>query len=153
VETLSIHPDRPLYEALRKMISSRARRIPLIDVDDETDRPLVVSVITQYRILRFISTNIKETQDLRLTLKELKNVGTFKNLQTVRMDTPVIDAIHLLVQHDISSIPIVDHESKFDHFGQLHSLTSLLQTKYRTSSRQSTSSLSFTVQAIMTTCN
>lgn len=94
------------------MISSRARRIPLIDVDDETDRPLVVSVITQYRILRFISTNIKETQDLRLTLKELKNVGTYNNLQSVRMDTPVIDAIHLLVQHDISSIPIVDHESK-----------------------------------------
>jgi 5'-AMP-activated protein kinase regulatory gamma subunit len=94
------------------MISSRARRIPLIDVDDETDRPLVVSVITQYRILRFISTNIKETQDLRLTLKDLKNVGTFKNIQTVKMDTPVIDAIHLLVKYDISSIPIVDSESK-----------------------------------------
>ena len=55
VETVSIHPDRPLYEACRKLLSSRARRIPLVDLDDEHLRPMVVSVITQYRILKFIA--------------------------------------------------------------------------------------------------
>ena len=49
------------------MLTSRARRIPLIDVDDETQREMIVSVVTQYRILKFVSVNVKETQMLRKT--------------------------------------------------------------------------------------
>jgi CBS domain-containing protein len=108
VETVSIHPDRPLYEACRKLLSSRARRIPLVDVDDEHLRPMVVSVITQYRILKFIAVNVKETQNLRKSLKDLGTVGTFDNLQSASMDTPVIDVIHKLVKYNISSVPILD---------------------------------------------
>jgi 5'-AMP-activated protein kinase regulatory gamma subunit len=107
VETISIHPSRPLFEACRLMLQSRARRIPLIDVDDETKRHMVVSVITQYRILKFIAVNVKETQLLRKPLKELVDVGT-RNPKTCTMDTPVIDVIHLLVKCNISSVPIVD---------------------------------------------
>jgi len=108
LETVSIHPDRPLYEACRKLLASRARRIPLVDVDDEHLRPMVVSVITQYRILKFIAVNVKETQNLRKSLKDLKTVGTFDNLQSASMDTPVIDVIHKLVRYNISSVPILD---------------------------------------------
>jgi 5'-AMP-activated protein kinase, regulatory gamma subunit len=68
---------------------------------------MVVSVITQYRILKFIAVNVKETQMLRKPLKELVNVGA-RNAATARMSTPVIDVIHLLVKHNISSVPIVD---------------------------------------------
>jgi 5'-AMP-activated protein kinase, regulatory gamma subunit len=112
VETVSIHPNRPLYEACRKLLSSRARRIPLVDVDDEHLRPMVVSVITQYRILKFIAVNVRETQSLRKSLKELKTVGTFSNLQSASMDTPVIDVIHTLVKYNISSVPILDKHGK-----------------------------------------
>jgi 5'-AMP-activated protein kinase regulatory gamma subunit len=110
IETVSVHPDRPLYEACRKMLESRARRIPLVDIDDETHRTMVVSVITQYRILKFITVNIKETQKLRKPLRDL-NVGTFKGLATALMDTPVMDVIHMLVQKNISSVPILDKNS------------------------------------------
>lgn len=48
-ETISTSPDSPLYEALRKQLISRARRIPLVSYDSESQRPMVVSVITQYR--------------------------------------------------------------------------------------------------------
>jgi len=112
VETISIHPDRPLYDALRLMIKSRARRIPLVDLDDETQRPMVVSVITQYRILKFISTNVKDLQLLRKPLSELLQIGTYDNVSTASMNTPVIDVIHMLVKHNISSVPIVDNEGK-----------------------------------------
>jgi 5'-AMP-activated protein kinase, regulatory gamma subunit len=95
------------------MLQSRARRIPLVDIDDETQRPMVVSVITQYRILKFISTNVQATQLLRKPLKDLQTVGTYTNLQSVSMNTPVIDVIHLLVKHNISSVPIVNSDSKF----------------------------------------
>jgi 5'-AMP-activated protein kinase, regulatory gamma subunit len=107
VETISIHPSQPLYEACKLMLKSRARRIPLIDIDDETKRHMVVSVITQYRILKFIAVNVKETQMLRKPLKELVNVGT-RNPECARMDTPVIEVIHMLVKHNISSVPIIN---------------------------------------------
>lgn len=69
---------------------------------------MVVSVITQYRILKFIAVNVKETQKLRKPLIELPNVGTYKDLATASMDTPVMDVIHMLVKKNISSVPIVD---------------------------------------------
>ena len=107
IETVSVHPLKPLYDACRSMLSSRARRIPLMDVDDETHREMVVSVLTQYRILKFVSVNVKETQMLRKPLRDL-NVGTYKNLCTAHMDTPVMDCIHMLVKKSISSVPILD---------------------------------------------
>ncbi|KAI9711858.1 MAG: AMP-activated serine/threonine-protein kinase regulatory subunit [Bogoriella megaspora] len=106
IETVSVHPDRPLYEACRKMLESRARRIPLLDDDDETNRSMVVSVVTQYRILKFIAVNVKETEMLRKPLREL-SVGTYRDVQTARMETPVMDVIHMLVRYSISSIPIL----------------------------------------------
>ncbi|KAJ8607903.1 hypothetical protein MRB53_039999 [Persea americana] len=109
IETVSIHPLRPLYEACRRMLASRARRIPLVDVDDETQREMVVSVITQYRILKFVCVNVKETQMLRKPLRDL-NIGTRKDLATARMETPVMDVIQMLVRRSISCVPIVDKE-------------------------------------------
>ncbi|EME85448.1 uncharacterized protein MYCFIDRAFT_161125 [Pseudocercospora fijiensis CIRAD86] len=109
IETLSIHPLQPLYEACRRMLESRARRIPLIDTDDETQREMVVSVVTQYRILKFISVNVKETQSLKKPLRDLK-VGTYTTLATATMDTPVMDCIHMLVKRSISSVPILDKD-------------------------------------------
>lgn len=107
LETVSIHPDRPLYDACRKMLESRARRMPLIDVDDETKRAMVVSVVTQYRILKFVAVNVSDTQLLRKPLKHLK-LGTYKNLETASMETPVFEVIHQLVNNSISSVPILN---------------------------------------------
>lgn len=64
-------------------------------------------MITQYRILKFIAVNVKETQKLRKPLREM-NVGTYRDLATVSMDTPVMDVIHMLVKKNISSVPILD---------------------------------------------
>ncbi|KAL7273997.1 AMP-activated serine/threonine-protein kinase regulatory subunit [Rhizina undulata] len=107
IETVSVHPMIPLYDACRRMLKSRARRIPLIDVDDETQQEMVVSVLTQFRILKFVAVNVRETQMLRKPLCDL-GIGTYNNCSTANMDTPVINVIHQLVQRDISSVPIVD---------------------------------------------
>ncbi|EFE42360.1 hypothetical protein TRV_02884 [Trichophyton verrucosum HKI 0517] len=108
-ETISIGPERPLYEACRSMLSSRARRVPLVSYDSQTERPLVVSVLTQYRLLKFVAVNVAETQKLRKPLKEI-NLGTYTDIVTASMDTPVIDVIHKLVERSISSVPIVNSE-------------------------------------------
>lgn len=108
-ETVSIDPERPLYEACRRMLSSRARRIPLVSNDSQTERSLVVSVVTQYRILKFVAVNVGQTQKLRKPLKEIQ-LGTYHDVVTASLDTPVIDVIHRLVERSISSVPIVNSE-------------------------------------------
>ncbi|KAL5366088.1 hypothetical protein BJX96DRAFT_25608 [Aspergillus floccosus] len=108
-ETISIDPERPLYEACRRMLESRARRIPLVTNDSQTDRSHVLSVVTQYRILKFVAVNVSDTQKLRKPLGEIL-LGTYENLATASMDTPVIDVIHILVERSISSVPILNSE-------------------------------------------
>lgn len=91
------------------MLESRARRIPLVTNDSQTDRSHVLSVITQYRILKFVAVNVSDTQKLRRPLGELL-LGTYDNIATASMDTPVIDVIHILVERSISSVPILNSE-------------------------------------------
>lgn len=110
LETVSVHPGKPLFEACRRMLQTRARRIPLVDIDDETGRETVVSVITQYRILKFIAVNNeRNTTLLRKTVRDL-NLGTYTNLATATMTNSVVDVIQLMVQHNISAVPILDRQ-------------------------------------------
>lgn len=109
LDTASIHPSRPLYEACIRMMDSTSRRIPLIDQDEETHREIVVSVLTQYRILKFVALNCRETHFLKRPVAEL-NIISDKNVASCQMTTPVIDVIQLLSQGNVASIPIVDSE-------------------------------------------
>ncbi|EQK98764.1 nuclear protein SNF4 [Ophiocordyceps sinensis CO18] len=112
IETVSVHPARPLYEACRRMLKTRARRIPLVDVDDETGRETVISVITQYRILKFIAVNNEHnTVLLKKSVREVI-LGSYTNLATAHMNSTVLDAIHMMVDRNISCVPIVDSENR-----------------------------------------
>ncbi|TWU74873.1 AMP-activated serine/threonine-protein kinase regulatory subunit [Metarhizium rileyi] len=112
IETVSVHPSRPLYEACRRMLKTRARRIPLVDVDDETGKETVISVITQYRILKFIAVNNEHnTVMLKKTVRDI-GLGTYSNLATLHMDDTVLDAVHLMVDRNISCVPIVDSKNR-----------------------------------------
>lgn len=55
---LSVHPLRPLFDACRFLIRTHARRLPLIDKDTQTTGEVVISVLTQYRVLKFIAVNV-----------------------------------------------------------------------------------------------
>ena len=53
--------------------------------------------------------NVTETEMLKKPVSEI-GLGTYGNLQTASMDTPVIDVIHMMVKKSISSVPIVDED-------------------------------------------
>lgn len=109
---MSVNPTTPLFEAITRMLETRARRIPLVDVDDETGKEWVVSVITQYRILKFIAVNNEHnTVMFKKTVREL-NLGAYTNLATTRMSNSVLDVIHQLVERNISCVPVVDNENR-----------------------------------------
>ncbi|KAH3903377.1 probable Nuclear protein SNF4 [Saccharomycodes ludwigii] len=107
----SIHPFKPLYDACVKMIESRSRRIPLIDQDEETQREIIVSVLTQYRILKFVSLNCRETRFLKRKIREL-NIVTDASIDSCYMTTPVIDVIQMLSTRGVSSVPIIDEHGR-----------------------------------------
>lgn len=53
------HPSSTLYDCAKLLIQSHARRLPLLDSDTETGHEVIVSVLTQYRLLKFISINVR----------------------------------------------------------------------------------------------
>ena len=61
---LSVHPMRPLFEACKLLIQTHARRLPLIDTDDQTGKEVVLSVLTQYRVLKFMAVNVSDAVHL-----------------------------------------------------------------------------------------
>jgi len=71
---------------------------------------MIVSVLTQYRILKFIAVNFQETGALRQPLYELK-IGTYENIAIAKTTTPIIQVINMFVENHISSVPIVDDQN------------------------------------------
>jgi 5'-AMP-activated protein kinase, regulatory gamma subunit len=108
-ETISASPETVLFDALRKQLVSRARRIPLVSYDSDTQRTMVTSVITQYRILKFIAINIKDTDLLRKPLSQIK-LGTYENIFRCEMDAVVLDVIDGMVERSISSVPVINED-------------------------------------------
>ncbi len=87
------HPSATLYDAARLLIQTHARRVPLLDEDSETGHEVIISVLTQYRLLKFISINVsgspplilmvltfcqcmREIYSLQMPLRKLK-IGTY----------------------------------------------------------------------------
>jgi len=122
---VSVHPNASLWEASRLITQSQARRLPLVDVDSATGHEVVVSVLTQYRLLKFIAINCKESSLLNLPLRKL-NIGTyvtaspsepmsetrFHPIRTATMDTPVFDVVNMFSGSSISAVPIIDSNGK-----------------------------------------
>ncbi|KAJ9106261.1 hypothetical protein QFC21_001406 [Naganishia friedmannii] len=118
-----VHPMRPLFDACRLLIQTHARRLPLIDQDDQTGKEVVLSVLTQYRVLKFMAVNCRETVYLNEPLRAL-GVGTyvtpsadhpenpFYPLATATMQTTVFDVVHMFSELGISAVPIVDAQGK-----------------------------------------
>ncbi|KAF9531978.1 CBS-domain-containing protein [Crepidotus variabilis] len=118
------HPSSTLYDAAKKLIQTHARRLPLLDKDSATGHEVIVSVLTQYRLLKFIAINChKEIHQLHMSLRNLK-IGTFVSkdpatkdphnpyhpIATATLDTPVFDVVHMFSERAISAVPIINED-------------------------------------------
>jgi CBS domain-containing protein len=120
------HPNSTLYAASKLLIQTHARRLPLLDYDTETGQEVIVSVLTQYRLLKFVAINCsKEIQQLHLSLRKLK-IGTYVSktpppeisedhnpywpIATATLNTPVFDVVHMFSERAISAVPIIDDD-------------------------------------------
>lgn len=134
---LWIGPLRPLAEAADLLVRTHARRVPLLDFDEQLGIETVVSVLTQYRLLKFIAMNCGETAGLKASIGSL-GIGTYTYshllerkqrapaarikmcdppppgadkyypLATATLDTAVFDVVHMFSKMGISAVPILD---------------------------------------------
>lgn len=136
---LWIAPLRSLTEAGEVLVRTHARRIPLLDYDEDLGVETVVSVLTQYRLLKFIAMNCRETAGLRASIGSLgigtytyehmqqrrrqtplarlkmgaeppPDAGPYWPLQTATLDTSVFDIVHMFSEKGISAVPVLDAE-------------------------------------------
>ncbi|EAU93032.2 nuclear protein SNF4 [Coprinopsis cinerea okayama7 len=122
---LSDHPSSSLYDACKVLMQTHARRLPLLDYDTETGHEVIVSVLTQYRMLKFIAINChKEISQLNQPLRKLR-IGTYVAsapnepkdgpnpyypIATATLDTSVFNVVHMFSERAISAVPIIDDD-------------------------------------------
>jgi hypothetical protein len=54
------HPLRSLFDAAKYLVTQRKHKLPLIDHDAFSGQEFIVSVITEYRLLKFIAINVSK---------------------------------------------------------------------------------------------
>ncbi|ORZ33217.1 hypothetical protein BCR44DRAFT_1438549 [Catenaria anguillulae PL171] len=104
---LKIHPLRSVLEASQTMAQCHLHHLPLVDVDSVNKQETVVSVLSGSKILRFLACNCPSIRNLTMPLPP--TLGTSSpHLLTATPSTPLLDAIRLMANHDISALPIID---------------------------------------------
>jgi CBS domain-containing protein len=118
----TVHPDARLEEIMRALESSYQRRVVVVDTDRR-----VLGIITDGDLLR----RSRYAQDPGL-LRRLHNLVTRQKEQmvtlpyagetagqlmtlpvtTIKLDTPISEALSLMLRYQIKRLPVVDEEGK-----------------------------------------
>ncbi|KAJ3126227.1 AMP-activated serine/threonine-protein kinase regulatory subunit [Nowakowskiella sp. JEL0407] len=101
---ITIHPSDSLFDAAKLLMQNNLHRLPMLDTSEEGE--IIVSVITQYKILKYLAANNNDEALMTKTLREL-NIGTYTNLQVAYPNTPLIEILHMFISKKISAVPIV----------------------------------------------
>ncbi|KAJ3292225.1 AMP-activated serine/threonine-protein kinase regulatory subunit [Borealophlyctis nickersoniae] len=91
--------------ASRLLIDNHLHRLPLVDRVDGHE--MIISVVTQYKILKFIAANCPELTQRDSSLRDL-GIGTYQDIATAKVSTPLIIVLNKFIQKKISAMPIVD---------------------------------------------
>ncbi|XP_053625896.1 5'-AMP-activated protein kinase subunit gamma-like [Plodia interpunctella] len=105
-----VSPDQSLHEAINLLNKNRVHRLLMVDPQSGD----VLYILSHKRILRFLFVYLNEFPELTFfhkTLTDLK-IGTFDDIHSVNDDTSIKSAFQLLLEKDISALPILDENGK-----------------------------------------
>lgn len=102
----SVGPDQSLHEAINLLNKNRVHRLLMIDPMNGD----VLYILSHKRILRFLFVYLNEFPELTFFHKKLLdlNIGTYEDIISVTDNTTVKEAFRLLLDKDISALPILD---------------------------------------------
>lgn len=101
-----VGPDQSLHEAINLLHKNRVHRLLMIDPQSGD----VLYILSHKRILRFLFVYLNEFPELTFfhkTITDLK-IGTFDDIFSVTEETTIKTAFQLLLEKDISALPILD---------------------------------------------
>jgi 5'-AMP-activated protein kinase, regulatory gamma subunit len=102
----SVGPDQSLHEAINLLHKNRVHRLLMVDPYSGD----VLYILSHKRILRFLFVYLNEFPELTFfhkTLVDLK-IGTYDDIVSVTENTTIKTAFQLLLEKDISALPILD---------------------------------------------
>ncbi|XP_075992383.1 uncharacterized protein LOC142987472 [Anticarsia gemmatalis] len=102
----SVGPDQSLHDAINLLNKNRVHRLLMIDPVNGD----VLYILSHKRILRFLFVYLNEFPELTFfhkTISDLK-IGTYDDIVSVTDDTPIRTAFQLLLEKDVSALPILD---------------------------------------------
>ena len=106
---VSVDINSTLYNACNTLHTCVLRFLPVLSPDSGGG---VLAVISHIDVLNFLVAQFREQRRLfEHSVLDLR-IGTFENLITVPHTTPLRNVLHVLEQHDISAVPVVDDRGK-----------------------------------------
>lgn len=85
-------------------------RLPVVDAETGN----VLYILTHKRILKFLFLyyhDLPLPRNLDKAIKDL-DLGTYDNIATTTMNTPLIEALHAFSERRVSALPVVDDKGK-----------------------------------------
>lgn len=107
---LFLKPDDSLFEATKVLTENHVHRLPII----EPETGNVLCIVTHKRILRYLYLFIYDMPQpafLQQPISDI-NIGSYKTIQTINTNTPIIEALNIFVATRVSALPIVDDDKK-----------------------------------------
>jgi 5'-AMP-activated protein kinase regulatory gamma subunit len=102
----SLHPMDSLLHAAQTLLSNRLHRLPLIDENPSGETLLYI--MTQYNILAFISSHLPDYGSFLDFTPASREIGTWSDIASVKVSTPLIELLSLFITRRISSLPVLD---------------------------------------------
>jgi len=98
-------PDDSLYTACVTLSQKNIHRIPIIDYDNNS----ILHILTHAKILKFLLLQLTEIPTLfQCKIKDLL-IGTFENIISAPIVTPLIEILNTLAEKNLSAVPILDN--------------------------------------------
>ncbi|KAJ3332896.1 hypothetical protein HDU76_012696 [Blyttiomyces sp. JEL0837] len=105
--SLRMNPMKSLLDASMVLLDNGLHRLPL--VDNLGNSEAIVSVVTQFNILRFIAINCEQLPHCDQSVKAL-GIGSYGKMETISVETPLVYVLNMFVNRRISAVPVVDEK-------------------------------------------
>lgn len=106
----TIDPYASLFDAIKTLIQEKVHRLPVVDPDTGN----VLYILTHKRLLKFLFlyyNDLPLPRHLDQPIRDLE-LGTYENIATATMNTPLIEALHAFNERRVSALPVVDEKGK-----------------------------------------
>lgn len=109
---ITIAEDRPLSEAVEKMLTKGVKRLPVVNADGRLTGML--SRLDIFRTVMHAAPDWKAFAAQKIEVQNLKQVGDIlrRDTQTVGPNTPLSEVIRVIDRDDIQRVAVVDADGK-----------------------------------------